>query len=154
MKLLFVCLGNICRSPTAHGIMEGMLQQRGINWVAVDSAGTAAYHIGKEPDNRSQKAAREQHYDLSGLRARQVSESDFFEFDYIFAMDQSNLNNLQSMQPASSSALVELALARTSLSMTEVPDPYYGGDSGFNDVVSLCETICESIIDQIIKEKS
>ena len=96
IKILFVCLGNICRSPTAQGVFEGRLAKNGLNeGFLVDSAGTAAWHIGKEPDKRSQLAAKDRSYDLSKLRARQVSDKDFEKFDYILAMDSHNLQNMR-----------------------------------------------------------
>lgn len=151
MKILFVCLGNICRSPTAHGVMEKQLTDQNIQHVQVDSAGTAAYHVGKAPDQRTQQAARSRGYDLSHLRARQVSENDFYEFDYIFAMDEENLSNLKAIQPADSTATVHLALSFTQSPLRAVPDPYYGGDEGFRQVLDLCEKLSDGIIEQLIK---
>lgn len=154
MKLLFVCLGNICRSPTAHGVMLAQLADAGLNHVHVDSAGTAAYHIGKAPDPRSQAAAKRRGYDLSALRARQVVASDFQEFDYIFAMDENNLADLKNIQPEGSKAELLLALSATEGKGCSVPDPYYGGDRGFDDVLDLCEILCADIIQAHIKAGS
>jgi protein-tyrosine phosphatase len=151
MKILFVCLGNICRSPTAHGVMETKLQKQQLDWVYVDSAGTAAYHIGKSPDQRTQQAASSRGYDLSSLRARQATETDFFEFDYIFAMDKENLRNLERIRPANATATLLLALAFSDLAVTEVPDPYYGGSEGFDNVLGICENLCDDIIDQVVR---
>lgn len=154
MKLLFVCLGNICRSPTAEGVMRTLLAEKGLNWIEVDSAGTAAYHLGKAPDTRAQRAAKGRGYDLSSLRARQVIPSDFDEFDYIFAMDSSNLSNLMSIKPKDSRAVVELALAKTDLNIVDVPDPYYGGAEGFEEVIDLCEVLSRTIIDELLADPS
>ncbi|EAR09764.1 low molecular weight protein-tyrosine-phosphatase [Reinekea blandensis] len=151
MKLLFVCLGNICRSPTAHGVMVKQLADARIDFVEVDSAGTAAYHIGNPPDSRTQAAAERRGYDLSGLRARQVTPEDFYEFDYIFAMDESNLNDLQQLQPEESKARLLLALAFSAERGSTVPDPYYGGEKGFDDVLDLCETLSQDIIKSIVR---
>lgn len=151
MKILFVCLGNICRSPTAHGVLEQKLSDAGIDWVSVDSAGTAAYHIGKAPDQRTQQAALAGGYDLSSLRARQATAKDFNEFDYILAMDTENLRNLKSLQPADSKAQLSLALDFTDSNLKAVPDPYYGGEDGFKQVLSLCEAIADGIIDRVVK---
>lgn len=151
MKILFVCLGNICRSPTAHGVMEKKLADAGIDHVQVDSAGTAAYHLGKAPDERTQQAARSLGYELSHLRARQASSDDFFEFDHIFAMDEQNLEDLKSIQPAGSTASLQLALAFTDSERKAVPDPYYGGKDGFSDVLQLCEQLSDDIIKALVK---
>lgn len=151
MKLLFVCLGNICRSPTAHGVVQQKFTDIGLDWIQIDSAGTAAYHIGNAPDPRSQKAAAEAGYDLSSLRARQVCEQDYFEYDYIFAMDRVNLADLEAQRPADSTARIELALAQTRNYREDVPDPYYGGEDGFKTVINLCEEIADSLIDRLGK---
>ena len=164
IRVLFVCLGNICRSPTAHGVLLERLQQEGLaDKVEVDSAGTAGWHVGKPADERSQKAAAARGFDLSKLRARQVQISDFSEFDYVLAMDESNLENLkvllvQAKTSANTSAkkLTEpkLFLRTYSRSYDEhvVPDPYYGGDSGFRHVLDLIEDACDGLIDDIRKQ--
>lgn len=153
IKVLFVCLGNICRSPTAHGILERKLAMAGLSAaVEVDSAGTAAWHVGKQPDLRSQQAAMKRDYDLSHLRARQAIANDFLEFDYVLAMDNENLENLQLLMPRISNDLVanrspELFLARYStLGLTQVPDPYYGGEDGFEAVLDMVEDACDQLI--------
>lgn len=151
MKILFVCLGNICRSPTAHGVMEFKLKEAALDWVEVDSAGTAAYHIGKAPDTRTQHAAESNGYSLRHLTARQATVEDFYEFDYIFAMDNENLKNLRDIQPNDAKAKLLLALSYSELPVTEVPDPYYGGDDGFKNVLSICETLCDDIIDNVVR---
>jgi len=152
VKFLFVCLGNICRSPTAHGVLEDKLLVQGIDWVDVDSAGTAAYHIGKEPDVRTQKIALSHGYDLSNQRARQLCENDFFEFDQILAMDESNLQNIIALAPANSTAKLQLALNITDSSLRDIPDPYYSGEEGFYEVLKLSEAIADSIILKLIQD--
>jgi protein-tyrosine phosphatase len=154
IKVLFVCLGNICRSPTAHGVLERKLAMVGLSDVVeVDSAGTAAWHIGKQPDIRSQEAARKRDYDLSHLRARQAISEDFLEFDYVLAMDNENLENLQKIVPSSDAKTTpELFLEAYSTpvlkanGLTEVPDPYYGGDKGFEAVLDMIEEACDQLI--------
>lgn len=151
MKILFVCLGNICRSPTAHGVMESKLASQNLDWVSVDSAGTAAYHIGKAPDQRTQQAARHRGYELSHLRARQVTEQDFYDFDYVLAMDNENIRNLDAIRPADATAKLLPALHFSNIDTNEVPDPYYGGSEGFDNVLDICETLCDDIIEKVIR---
>ena len=154
IKVLFVCLGNICRSPTAHGVLEHKLAMAGLSDVVeVDSAGTAAWHIGKEPDLRSQQAARKRDFDLSHLRARQATADDFLEFDYVLAMDDSNLENLKTIVPAGAvKAKPQLFLKTFSTpnlkakGLTEVPDPYYGEKDGFEEVLDMVEEACDQLI--------
>ncbi len=139
-KVLFVCLGNICRSPTAHGVFETLLQQQGLaDRIHVDSAGTAAYHIGNPPDKRSIQAAASRGYSLSHLRARQVVREDFEEYDYILAMDNENLANLNDLRPKQYAGHLGLFLAFGQCTESEVPDPYYGGAEGFSQVLDLVE---------------
>ena len=150
MRVLFVCLGNICRSPTAEGVMRHQLQQAGLAaQVAVDSAGTAAWHIGKAPDPRTCAAAPQRGYRLHELRARQVQAEDFARFDLILAMDHDNLRELQRLRPDSAGAELDLLLRRGGLAEHEVPDPYYGGSAGFERVLDLVESACERLIEQI-----
>lgn len=150
MRVLFVCLGNICRSPTAEGVMRHRLQQAGLAaQVAVDSAGTAAWHIGKAPDPRTCAAAAQRGYRLHELRARQVQAEDFARFDLILAMDHDNLRELQRLRPESAGAELDLLLCRGGLAEHEVPDPYYGGSDGFERVLDLVESACERLIEQI-----
>lgn len=150
MRVLFVCLGNICRSPTAEGMMRHRLQQAGLAaQVAVDSAGTAAWHIGKAPDPRTCAAAAQRGYRLHELRARQVQAEDFARFDLILAMDHDNLRELQRLRPDSAGAELDLLLRRGGLAEHEVPDPYYGGSDGFERVLDLVESACERLIEQI-----
>jgi len=149
MKLLFVCLGNICRSPSAEAVMASTLKIKGIEGIEVDSAGTAAYHIGNPPDPRSQSAAKARGIEMSHLRARQVSTSDFLEFDYILAMDAQNLQDLLDVKPNGSKAKVELFLDQYgTTNVKEVPDPYYGGEAGFEFVLDLLEDACQHFVER------
>lgn len=152
-SVLFVCLGNICRSPTAHGVFQTLVQQQGLGAdIHVDSAGTAAYHVGNPPDQRSVAAARSRGYDLTALRARQVSAEDFQQFDYILAMDQENLLNLQRLQPANFNGHLGLFLPLGQCVETEVPDPYYGGADGFEQVLDLVENASMGLLMRIQQE--
>jgi protein-tyrosine phosphatase len=138
-KVLFVCLGNICRSPTAEGVFRHLLRQEAPELqVEVDSAGTADYHVGEPPDLRSQRAAMRRGIDLGGLRARQVTPADFARFDLILAMDRANLLELEAMRPKNSRARVQLFLEYApELGRLEVPDPYLRDASGFEEVLDL-----------------
>jgi protein-tyrosine phosphatase len=148
IKVLFVCLGNICRSPTAHAVLERKLAMAGLaDVVEVDSAGTAAWHVGKQPDVRSQQAAKKRDYDLSHIRARQAIADDFLEFDYVLAMDNQNLENLMAIIPAGNVKTPPvLFLASFLQSPAEVPDPYYGGEGGFEAVLDMIENACDQLI--------
>ncbi len=146
-KVLFVCLGNICRSPTAHGVFESIVKARNLeNRFQIDSAGTGAWHVGNPPDRRAQSAASARGFELSHLRARQVSESDFEQFDYILAMDKQNLTDLKAECPPSLQHKIELFLDYTEMPEREVPDPYYGGDQGFEHVLDLVESASEGLL--------
>lgn len=151
VRVLFVCLGNICRSPTAHGVFEGLVQQQKLHRaIEVDSAGTGDWHLGEQPDKRSQSAAAARGYDLSHLRARLLTVEDFHKFDYILAMDNKNLADLQLMRPAGSETEVELFLNfAESGNIEEVPDPYYGGDGGFEQVLDLVESASAGLLQSI-----
>lgn len=139
-RVLFVCLGNICRSPTAHGVFETLVAQQGLAGVIdVDSAGTAAYHVGNPPDPRSVSAAAERGYQLGHLRARQAIPEDFSEFTHILAMDEENLRNLTSIAPSDYKGHLGLFLDFAQCVEREVPDPYYGGGAGFSYVLDLVE---------------
>ncbi|MBS4097404.1 MAG: low molecular weight phosphotyrosine protein phosphatase [Sulfuricella sp.] len=153
VKVLFVCMGNICRSPTAEGVFRRLVAEAGLtDAVLIDSAGTHAYHIGKPPDRRAQAAAEKRGYQLSGLRGRQVSAEDFVEFDYILAMDEENLSNLKRVSHAHYHAKLSLFLEHgTRFSEREVPDPYYGGDQGFEHVLDLVEDASVGLLGKIRK---
>jgi len=150
MNVLFVCLGNICRSPSADGMLRKKLAEHGLDEkVTVDSAGTGDWHIGKAPDQRSQAAAAARGYAISNLRARQVVAEDFDKFDYVLAMDKSNIENMKEFMPSGKvRTQPELILERfgNDKSITEVPDPYYGGEEGFQTVLDLLETACDNLV--------
>jgi protein-tyrosine phosphatase len=148
VKILFVCLGNICRSPTAEAVMRGIAAREAPQLaISVDSAGTANYHAGAAPDRRAQAAARKRGYDLSGLRARQVGEADFAEFDLIAAMDRNNLRELLERAPPGARAKVQLFLDYApEQPVREVPDPYYGGSGGFEAVLDLSEAAARGLL--------
>ena len=148
VKVLFVCMGNICRSPTAQGVFERLVEQTGLmREIEIDSAGTHAYHIGHSPDPRSQAAAMRRGIDLGPQRARRVDVSDFERFDYILAMDQDNLEQLETICPPQHRPKLKLLLDfATDLPNREVPDPYYGGPGGFEQVLDLLEAGSEGLM--------
>ncbi len=154
-SVLFVCLGNICRSPTAEAIFRQQLEQAGLeDKILVDSAGTGDWHIGSAPDSRAQSAALKRGYNMKNLRARQVSVDDFARFTYIVAMDFSNRDNLLSLASTSddSAAQQKISLMLShhgETSLQEVPDPYYGGDNGFDQVIDLLEIACAGLLTHI-----
>ncbi|PUA29866.1 MAG: phosphotyrosine protein phosphatase [Cellvibrio sp. 79] len=150
-KVLFVCLGNICRSPTADGIFREIIKREKLDQkILVDSAGTGDWHIGKAPDSRTVAAAKKRGYDLSVLRARQVITADFDEFDYVLAMDNSNLRDLHSLRPTNYAGHLGLFLDFGSRKThREVPDPYYGGHDGFELVLDLVEEAAEGLLAHI-----
>lgn len=140
IRVLFVCLGNICRSPTAHGVFARQVADAGLgDRVLVDSAGTSGWHNGASPDARSTRQAQANGYDLSFIKSRQVCEQDFVDQDLILAMDQDNLAELQQQCPARYAHKLHLFLAFSELESSEVPDPYYGGEDGFSRVLTLVE---------------
>ena len=140
-SILFVCMGNICRSPSAEGVFGHLLAQSPLSErIEIDSAGTVAHHVGEAPDRRSQAAALKRGIDLSRLRARQVQRSDFDAFDLILAMDRDNLDSMQRICPPQLANKLELFLHYAhEYEETEVPDPYYGGHDGFEHVLDLIE---------------
>ena len=151
-KILFVCMGNICRSPTAEGAFRSIvdIHKKSANF-EIDSAGTHAYHIGNSPDQRSQEAAINHGVDLSGQRARQVHESDFYYYDYIIAMDSDNLDRLKSICPADSHSKIELMLDYSKEYLGgSVPDPYYEGK--FDEVFKMVHSACLSFFESIEKK--
>jgi len=151
VKVLFICMGNICRSPTAHGVLERLVQQHGVDdRIEIDSAGTHAYHVGEPPDRRAQQTALSRGFDLSKQRARRVQVSDFETYDYVLAMDSDNLRNLIDICPAEHQSKVELFLGYTTrFDEDEVPDPYYGGPKGFERVLDLVESAAEGLLEDI-----
>lgn len=150
MKVLFVCLGNICRSPTAEGVFRRALARAG--WqdrVDVDSCGVGQWHLGKAPDPRAQAAARQRGVDISGLRARQLVPQDFMDYDYVLGMDHDNLRAMLAMKPEQARAHVGLLLDFADAAESEVPDPYYGGDDGFEHVLNLLEAAADGLVDHL-----
>ncbi len=152
VNVLFVCLGNICRSPTAHGIFQQRVETAGLSTlINVDSAGTGDWHIGKGPDARAAAAAARRGYDLSALRARQVSAEDFAQFDYVLAMDRDNLRNLSLIKPEDYSGRLDLFLHFGPYAeVDEVPDPYFGGEEGFEYVLDLVEAASDGLLKDIV----
>lgn len=154
-SVLFVCMGNICRSPTAEGVFAHRVRQHGLaGRVRVDSAGTHNYHPGSPPDARSQTHAKHRGYDLSTLRARQIADDDFDSFDLVLAMDWDNLALLQAACPPQHQhklrRLTEFCQRHDS---PVVPDPYYGGQQGFEQVLDLVEDACDGLLAHIISQK-
>lgn len=141
MKILFVCLGNICRSPTVEGVARHLAAREAAHLgLQFDSAGTAGYHIGDAPDARSQKAALARGYDISGLRARQLAAEDFRRFDLLLAMDEDNLRDMRALAPRGHEQRAQLFLSYwKEAGHRSVPDPYYGGAAGFETVLDLAE---------------
>ncbi len=144
-------MGNICRSPTAHGVFRKKVQEAQLSEkIDIDSAGTHAYHVGETPDLRAQDAALKHHIDMSDLRARQVHQSDFEEFDYILAMDKENLSLLRQQCPTAYQHKVQLFLDfAENINAEEVPDPYYGGTSGFDRVFALVAAASSGLLRKI-----
>ncbi len=151
VRILFVCLGNICRSPTAHAIFSGLVKAEGLQErILVNSAGTGGWHVGNPPDPRSIAAAQQRGVDLSHLRASQVQREDFEVYDYILAMDRQNLQDLQALAPSGYQGQLDLLLNfDTAVSTDEVPDPYYGGQQGFIRVVELIESASQGLLQAI-----
>lgn len=152
VKVLFVCLGNICRSPTAEGVFRHLVEAEGLDDViGTDSAGTSDWHIGAPPDRRAQAAAKRRGIDLSDLQGRQVTAGDFDEFDYVLAMDQRNHAALSSLAPNGRADRLHMFLSfAPGIADMEVPDPYYGGDTGFDDVLDMIEAASRGLLDHIL----
>jgi protein-tyrosine phosphatase len=143
-RLLFVCLGNICRSPTAEGVMRWLIAERGLEGqVEVDSAGTGGWHVGASPDPRAAEAASRRGISLAGA-ARQVTLADFSDFDLLLAADEENLRALRRLAPAGTEHKVR------KLADVDVPDPYYGGERGFDEVLDLVEDACRRLLDELV----
>jgi protein-tyrosine phosphatase len=152
-KILFVCMGNICRSPTAEGVTRTFAERNGVyESFEFDSAGTHGYHVGSPPDARTRKAASQRGYDLSQLRARQVNPYDFVRFDRILAMDHDNLALLRQACPPEHHGKLGLFLEfATRFPEDEVPDPYYGGEEGFELVLDLIEDAAKGLLERLGK---
>lgn len=150
-RVLFVCMGNICRSPTAESVFREHAQRAGLlDELLIESAGVGDWHVGEPPDKRAIVHARRRGYDLAALRARQVTREDFARFDFILAMDQRNLRDLQALRPADYKGYLGLFLDfAPHLGVREVPDPYYGGSDGFETVLELAERASEGLLAHI-----
>lgn len=148
-SVLFVCMGNICRSPTAEAVFRKKAANKGLS-IDIDSAGTIGSHAREKPDHRAIKAGEARGYDFSGIKARKVTENDFSKFDLVLAMDDSNLDNLKSVSPQEYHHKIKLFLSYgAAFDETEVPDPYYGGAGGFRYVLDLVEDASDGLIAQI-----
>lgn len=151
ISVCFVCLGNICRSPTAESVLVAELERRGLaHQFVVDSAGTAAYHVGKPADARSRRHAERRGYVITH-RARQFRAEDFARFDYVLAMDRENLANLETLRPSGHSGVLRLFRSYDPHAEEgqEMPDPYYGGDEGFERVLDYCERAAAGFLDRL-----
>lgn len=151
VKVLFVCMGNICRSPTAEAVFRHYVEEAGlVESILIDSAGTHDYHIGDAPDARTQRTAKQRGYDMSNLRGRQVEAGDFTRFDYVLAMDEANLDILKRLCPRDAQSHLGLFLQfAESHSEREVPDPYYGGADGFERVLDMVEDAANGLLQHI-----
>lgn len=150
-SVLFVCLGNICRSPTAEAIMLHKVAQAGLDdHIVVDSAGTGDWHVGEAPDPRARQHGSHRGYDLEPLRARQIDASDFERFDHILAMDSANLRELRRLCPSPLQNKVQLLLDfAPDRAGQEIADPYFGGADGFERVLDECELACDGLLDRL-----
>ncbi|UXI00309.1 low molecular weight protein-tyrosine-phosphatase [Photobacterium sp. TY1-4] len=144
-KVLIVCMGNICRSPTAEAVLRAKAAQAGVA-LEIDSAGTIGYHQGNSPDERSRAAGEARGYSFRGIRARQVVADDFERFDYILAADHANLRDLAAQCPAQHQQKLALFMSYSSSDIEEIPDPYYGGAQGFETVLDLIEEASEQFL--------
>ena len=156
VKILFVCMGNICRSPTAQGVFEKLVNEHELaDRIIIDSAGTHAYHIGETPDVRATEAAARRGIDLSTQRARRVAAEDFHEFDYVLAMDSSNYADLSELCAEEHGDKLRLFLEIAQVTgITEVPDPYYGGSTGFERVLDLIEEGSQGLLAALRRQHS
>lgn len=154
MRILFVCLGNICRSPTAEVVFRAVASREAPDIVLeIDSAGTAGYHVGEQPDRRTRQAAARRGYDMSALRARVVEPGDFENFDLILAMDRENLRALERRSPPQARERLRLFLDfAPETGISEVPDPYYGGANGFEDVLDLIEAASRGLVQHLRRQ--
>ena len=156
MKLLFICLGNICRSPAAEGIMRQMVEERALsNDIIVDSAGIGSWHVGEMPDPRMRKHAARRGYDLSPLRARQFRSDDFQKFDYIIVMDEENYHDVMERGGVYADARKVLRMKDYFIrykGQQSVPDPYYGGAEGFERALKLIEDGCEGLLKDLVNK--
>jgi len=151
VKVLFVCMGNICRSPTAHAVFRQLVREKGLeDVIEIDSAGTHAYHVGEMPDQRAMQTAKNRGIEMHDLRARKVDFGDLYEFDYILAMDEANYQNLMDLALPEHHAKIRMFLEfAPEVSEKEVPDPYYGGPQGFEHVFDLVQKASEGFLKEI-----
>ena len=151
VKVLFVCMGNICRSPTAHGVFAARVEGEGLTHrIEIDSAGTHAYHVGEPPDARAQETALKKGVDLSDQRARRAQSDDFLQYDYIVAMDQDNYHSLSAICPEGLEDKIHMLMDFAPEFRTrEVPDPYYGGAAGFDRVFDMVDAAAEGLLNEI-----
>ncbi|EGR1557913.1 protein-tyrosine-phosphatase [Vibrio parahaemolyticus] len=147
-KILVVCMGNICRSPTGEAVLRAKAEELGVD-VDIDSAGTIGYHTGNTPDTRAMAAGKQRGYSFKGMRARQVSVQDFEDFDLVLAADKANLADLLDICPAEHRHKVSLFLSHSNSSYDEIPDPYYGGDDGFELVLDLIEEASVAVLQKL-----
>ncbi|MGD8914498.1 MAG: low molecular weight protein-tyrosine-phosphatase [Candidatus Thiodiazotropha sp.] len=154
ISILFVCMGNICRSPTAQGVFRDMVDKQGLSeYISTDSAGTIDYHAGSKPDRRARETAVKRGLDLSDLRARMVTSDDFERFDYVIAMDRSNYADLEAICPPGREERLHLFLDfAPDQPIREVPDPYYGGVAGFDRVFDLVEEASRGLLAKIMSQ--
>ncbi|ORU90342.1 MAG: phosphotyrosine protein phosphatase [Cycloclasticus sp. symbiont of Poecilosclerida sp. M] len=154
IRVLFICMGNICRSPTAHGVFRQLVLEKGLqSEIGVDSAGTHAYHVGRQPDGRSMETALKRGIDIRDLVARRVEASDYEEFDYLLVMDKDNFSIVNYEAPERYRSKVKYLLDyATKCAFKEVPDPYYGEGNGFERVIDMIEDACNGLLIEI-KEK-
>ena len=153
VNVVFVCMGNICRSPTAEGVFRHAVKAKNLqDVIKIDSAGTHAYHIGESPDSRSQATAKLRGVDISAQRARKVEANDFERFDYVIAMDRSNYESLKVLATPEQQKRLHLFMSFTSAwENTEVPDPYYGAGDGFTTVFDMVQSASEGLLERIVK---
>ncbi|HCG7117808.1 TPA: low molecular weight phosphotyrosine protein phosphatase [Vibrio parahaemolyticus] len=147
-RILVVCMGNICRSPTGEAVLRAKAEELGVD-VDIDSAGTIGYHTGNTPDSRAMAAGKQRGYSFKGVRARQVSVQDFEDFDLVLAADKANLADLLDICPAEHRHKVSLFLSHSNSSYDEIPDPYYGGDDGFELVLDLIEEASVAVLQKL-----
>lgn len=155
VNVLFVCLGNICRSPSAEGVFRHVVRKAGLeDMIHIDSCGTGDWHVGHAPDGRARQKALQRGIDISGLRARQFHASDLERFDYILVMDRQNLADVRDIWRQNGGTEPELFLSYGRSDHDEVPDPYYGGDKGFETVLDLIEDASEGLLDAIRRHQA
>ncbi|MBE4353407.1 low molecular weight phosphotyrosine protein phosphatase [Vibrio parahaemolyticus] len=147
-RILVVCMGNICRSPTGEAVLRAKAEELGVD-VDIDSAGTIGYHTGNTPYSRAMAAGKQRGYSFKGMRARQVSVQDFEDFDLVLAADKANLADLLDICPAEHRHKVSLFLSHSNSSYDEIPDPYYGGDDGFELVLDLIEEASVAVLQKL-----